>query len=97
MNKAELIDRLAEVCGLEKKEARQAVEAIFATDPRNGSIANAFESGDKVQITGFGTFELRNRKARTGRNPRTGEAIAIPASRAPAFSAGKPFKERFAS
>jgi DNA-binding protein HU-beta len=97
MNKAELIDRLAEACSMEKKEAKQVIEALFATDPRNGIIANALESGEKVQITGFGTFELRNRKARTGRNPRTGEPIDIPASRAPAFSAGKPFKERYAS
>ncbi len=97
MNKAELIDRLADACGMDKKDARQAIEAIFATDPRNGIIASALEAGEKVQITGFGTFELRDRKARTGRNPRTGEAIDIPASRAPAFSAGKPFKERYAS
>ncbi len=95
MNKAELIDRLAEACSMEKKDAKNAVEALFATDPRNGIIANALEGGEKVQITGFGTFELRDRKARTGRNPRTGEAIQIPASRAPAFSAGKPFKDRY--
>ncbi len=94
MNKADLVDRLAEASGLSKKDARSAVDALFATDPRNGVIANALEAGEKVQITGFGTFELRERKARTGRNPRTGEAIQIAASRAPAFSAGKSFKER---
>lgn len=94
MNKADLVDRLAEASGLSKKDARAAVDALFATDPRNGVIANALEAGEKVQITGFGTFELRSRKARTGRNPRTGEAIQIAASRAPAFSAGKSFKER---
>jgi len=95
MNKAELVDQLAEASGLSKKEARTAVDTLFATDPRNGVIANALEQGDKVQITGFGTFELRDRKARTGRNPRTGETIAIAASRAPVFSAGKSFKERY--
>ncbi len=95
MNKAELIDRLAAASGLAVKDARSAVDHLFATDPRNGVIANALAGGEKVQITGFGTFELRQRKARTGRNPRTGEEIAIAASRAPAFSAGKSFKERY--
>lgn len=97
MNKSELVDRLAEASGLNKKDARVAVDTLFATDPRNGVIANALESGEKVQITGFGTFELRQRKARTGRNPRTGEAIQIAASRAPVFSSGKSFKDRFNS
>ena len=95
MNKADLVDQLAEASGLSKKDARAAVEMLFATDPRNGVIANALERGDKVQITGFGTFELRQRKARTGRNPRTGEEISIAASRAPVFSAGKGFKDRY--
>ncbi len=95
MNKAELVDRLAEATELSKKDARTAVDALFATDPRSGVIANALEAGEKVQITGFGTFELRDRKARQGRNPRTGETIQIAASRAPAFSAGKSFKERY--
>jgi DNA-binding protein HU-beta len=95
MNKAELVDQLAEASGLSKKDARTAVEALFATDPRNGVIASALERGDKVQITGFGTFELRQRKARTGRNPRTGETINIAASRAPVFSAGKSLKDRY--
>jgi len=95
MNKGELIDRLAETAGMDAKHARMAVEALFATDPRNGVIARALESGDKVQITGFGTFEVRERKARTGRNPRTGEEISIPATRIPAFSAGKSLKDRF--
>ena len=95
MNKAELIDRLAAASGLAVKDARSAVDHLFATDPRNGVIANALAGGEKVQITGFGTFELRQRQARTGRNPRTGEEIAIAASRVPAFSAGKSFKERY--
>ena len=97
MNKAELIDRLAEASGLSPKEARKAVDMLFATDPREGIIASALESGEKVQITGFGSFELRARKARTGRNPRSGETIQIPASRVPVFSAGKLFKDRFTS
>ena len=97
MNKADLIERLAEMSGLEKKDAKKVVEAIFATDPRNGVIASALEAGQKVQITGFGSFELRDRKARMGRNPRTGEPIHIPATRVPAFSAGKSLKDRFAS
>jgi DNA-binding protein HU-beta len=95
MNKAELIDRLAAASGLSPKDARSAVDHLFATDPRNGVIANALAGGEKVQITGFGTFELRQRKARTGRNPRTGEEIPIAASKAPVFSAGKSFKDRY--
>ena len=95
MNKVELVDRLAEASGLSRKDARTAVEFLFATDPRNGVIASALEVGERVQITGFGTFELRQRKARTGRNPRTGETIPIAASRAPVFAAGKSFKDRY--
>ncbi|MBM4119065.1 HU family DNA-binding protein [bacterium] len=95
MNRAELADRLAEASGLSRKDARSAVDALFATDPRNGVIANALDSGEKVQITGFGTFELRSRKARTGRNPRTGEEIPIAASRQPVFAAGKSLKDRY--
>ncbi len=97
MNKAEMVDKVAEATGLSRKDARTAVDAIFATDPRAGVIANALETGEKVQLTGFGTFEIRERKARTGRNPRTGEAIQIAAARVPAFSAGKSLKERFNS
>lgn len=95
MNKSDLINRVAEECQLNQKDARGIVEALFATDPRQGIIANALEAGEKVQITGFGTFEIRDRKARTGRNPRTGEAIQIAATRVPAFSAGKSFKDRY--
>jgi DNA-binding protein HU-beta len=95
MNKAELIDRLATASGLSPKDARSAVEHLFATDPRQGVIAGALDGGEKVQITGFGTFELRQRKARTGRNPRTGETIPIAASRAPVFTAGKGLKDRY--
>ena len=95
MNKTELIERLAEQCDFSRKDAKNAVEALFATDLRNGIIATALENGEKVQITGFGAFELRHRKARVGRNPRTGEPIQIAASRVPAFSAGKSFKDRY--
>ena len=95
MNKSELIERLAAECAISRKDAKAAIEALFATDPRNGIIASALEAGEKVQITGFGSFELRERKARTGRNPRTGETIQIPASRVPAFSAGRSFKDRY--
>ncbi len=95
MNKAELSDRLAAASGLSPKDARSAVDHLFATDPRQGVIACALDEGEKVQITGFGSFELRQRKARTGRNPRTGEAIPIAASRAPVFTAGKGLKDRY--
>ena len=95
MNKADFIEKVAEASGLDRKDAKSAVDAIFATGPREGVIASALEAGEKVQLTGFGTFELRDRKARIGRNPRTGEAIQIAAARVPAFSAGKTFKERY--
>ncbi len=97
MTKADLIAKLAEECELSQKDAKGIVEAVFGTEPRSGIIANALESGEKVQITGFGTFEIRDRKARAGRNPRTGETIQIAASRVPAFSSGKAFKDRFSA
>ena len=75
---------------LTKAEASEALEALFGT---GGVIAGALKRGERVQITGFGTFEARERKARTGRNPRTGEAIQIAASKAPSFKAGKGLKE----
>lgn len=95
MNKAEMIEKVASTCELSQKDARRVVDAIFATDPAEGIIASALEGGDKVQLTGFGTFEVRDRKARTGRNPRTGETIQIAATRVPVFSAGKSFKDRY--
>jgi DNA-binding protein HU-beta len=97
MTKADIIAKLAEECDLSQKDARGIIEAIFGTEPRSGIIANALEAGEKVQLTGFGTFEIRDRKARTGRNPRTGEAIQIAATRVPAFSSGKAFKERYSA
>jgi len=93
MNKAELVERLAETTGLALRESRAMVDAIFDPDPSIGLIARELVGGGKVAISGFGTFEARARKARVGRNPHTGEALDIPASRAPVFKAGKPLKE----
>lgn len=91
MNKAELADALAERTNIPRKDARAAVDALF--DPEGGLIAQALQKGDKVSLTGFGTFEVRERKARTGRNPRTGGVIEVPATRAAAFRAGKGLKD----
>ncbi len=91
MNKAELADALAERTGIQRKDSRAAVEALF--DPESGLIAQALQRGEKVSLTGFGTFEVRERKARTARNPRTGEMIEVPATRAAAFRAGKGLKD----
>lgn len=93
MNKSELRDALANATDLTKKDAGNAIGALFGTD-RDGIIANELRQGRKVQITGFGTFEARDRKARKGRNPQTGEEITIAATRYPAFRAGKGLKER---
>lgn len=87
MNKVELVASVAEKAGLAKKDAEKAVAAVLE------SIVNAVASGDKVQLVGFGTFEVRERSERTGRNPRTKEAIVIPASKQPVFKAGKSFKD----
>ncbi|HHW29133.1 MAG TPA: HU family DNA-binding protein [Syntrophomonadaceae bacterium] len=87
MNKAELIGSVAEKAGMPKKDAEKAVNAVLA------SIEEALAKGDKVQLVGFGTFEVRERAARTGRNPQTGEEIQIAASRVPAFRAGKALKD----
>lgn len=93
MNKAQLVEKLAERLNLPSRDARVMVDAIFDPDPKVGMIAAELTRGGKVAISGFGTFEARDRKARTGRNPHTGETLEIPASRAPAFKAGKPLKE----
>ena len=93
MNKAEFVERLSETTGLPLRESRTMVDAIFDPDPSIGLIARELVGGGKVAISGFGTFEARARKARVGRNPHTGEVLDIPASRAPAFRAGKPLKE----
>ncbi|MFS8652443.1 MAG: HU family DNA-binding protein, partial [Caldibacillus sp.] len=83
MNKTELINAVAEATDLSKKDAGKAVDAVFDT------ILNALAKGEKVQLVGFGNFEVRHRAARKGRNPQTGEEIEIPASKVPAFKPGK--------
>lgn len=87
MNKTELVASVAEKAEITKKEAEKVVGAIF------DSIEEALAKGDKVQLIGFGTFEVRERAARTGRNPRTGEEITIPAAKVPAFKPGKALKD----
>ncbi|MBQ0098372.1 MAG: HU family DNA-binding protein [Oscillospiraceae bacterium] len=87
MKKAELIAAVAEKAELTKKDAEKAVSAVF------DSIIDAVAKGDKIQLVGFGTFERRERNARTGCDPRTNKKIDIPASKVPAFKAGKAFKE----
>ena len=87
MKKTELIDAIKETTGLSKKDSEKALTAALDT------IINAVAAGDKVQLTGFGTFEQRTRNARTGVDPRTGNSIEIPASKVPAFKAGKAFKD----
>ncbi len=86
MTKADLVAAVAGT-GITKKQAATAVDAMI------GSIKGALKKGDKVSLVGFGTFSVKRRKARTGRNPRTGKAIKIKAKKVPAFSAGKALKE----
>ena len=87
MNKAELIAAVAEKTGLSKKDSEKAVNAAFDT------ITEALAAGDKVQLVGFGAFEVKERGARIGRNPKTKEEIEIPASRVASFKVGKALKE----
>lgn len=87
MNKSELIDAVAEAADLSKASAEKAVNAVL------GSVTSALQSGDQVTLVGFGTFLVRERAARTGRNPQTGESMNIAASKAPAFKAGKALKD----
>lgn len=96
MNKTELIEKVAKKTGLTLKDSRSAVDAVFSTAPKEGVIATELAAGRRVQITGFGTFQTRRRKKRKGRNPQTGETITIPATKFPAFSAGKALKSRIA-
>lgn len=91
MNKSDLVDALADRTGMTKADASRASDALFGTD--DGIIVTALKGGERVQITGFGTFEAKKRKARTGRNPRTGETIKIAATMTPTFRAGKGLKE----
>ncbi len=92
MNKAELVEKVAERTGLPLRDVRSVVDGIFDPDPKIGLIAQELLTGEKVAISGFGTFEARARKARSGRNPHTGEVLDIPATRAPAFKPGRPLK-----
>lgn len=87
MNKADLINAVAEKAGIKKKESELAVNALVET------VEEALAKGEKVSLVGFGTFEVRERKARTGRNPQTGATIKIPATKVPAFRPGKALKE----
>ncbi len=86
MNKTDLVNAVA-AAGFSKKDADKAVAAVF------GAIEGALAKGDKVQLIGFGTFEVRERAAKEGRNPRTGETIKIAAAKVPAFKAGAALKD----
>lgn len=90
MNKNELVAKVADQSGLSKKDAEKALAAVIDT------ITAALVAGDKVQLVGFGTFETKQREARTGRNPRSGETIEILAASLPAFKAGKALKDAVA-
>ena len=90
MNKAELAAAVAEKIGASKKVSEQAVNAVFE------AITESLVKGDKVQLVGFGSFEVKERAARVGRNPRTKEEIAIPASRVASFKVGKALKDAVA-
>ena len=87
MNKAELINAVAEKTGLSKKDSEKAINATFDT------ITLSMEAGEKVQLVGFGAFDIKERASRIGRNPKTKEEIEIPASRVPVFKAGKALKD----
>ncbi len=90
MNKTELVNAVAQKAEISKKDADKAVAAVV------DSVIEALKNGEKVQLVGFGTFEVRERSARTGLNPRTKEKIEIAASKLPVFKAGKPFKDAIA-
>lgn len=90
MNKTELVSAIAEKSGLSKKDSEKALSAML------DSVVEALKGGDKVQLIGFGSFEVKERAARSGRNPRTNETIEIPASKLPQFKAGKAFKDAIA-
>lgn len=87
MNKAEFVGDIAESAEMTKADAERAVEALFKV------VKKALKAGDSISLVGFGTFSVRKRAARTGRNPRTGEEIKIKASKVPAFKAGKALKD----
>lgn len=87
MNKTELVSSVAEIAGVSKKDTEQVLNAFFST------VQETLKQNDKVQIPGFGTFEVRERAARTGRNPHTGETIEIAAAKVPSFKPGKGLKD----
>ncbi|MCD8128806.1 MAG: HU family DNA-binding protein [Oscillospiraceae bacterium] len=87
MNKAEMVAAVAEKTGLSKKDSERAINATFET------ITDALEAGDRVQLVGFGAFDIKQRAAHVGRNPRTNEEVQIAASRIPVFKPGKALKE----
>lgn len=87
MNKTDLINKVAEATQLTKKDAAEAVEAVLL------AITESLTQGEKVQLIGFGNFEVKERQARKGRNPQTGEEIDIPATKVPSFKAGKQLKD----
>ncbi|GAB1786523.1 DNA-binding protein [Priestia megaterium] len=87
MKKAELIEAVASKSELQKQDAKKAVDALFE------AISTTLAKGEKVQLVGFGTFEVRERAERTGRNPQTGEEMTIPATKVPGFKVGKELKE----
>ncbi len=87
MNKAELVSAIADKTSLSKKDAEAAVKAFTEV------VAEELKKGEKIQLVGFGTFEVSERAARTGRNPQTGKEMSIPASKAPKFKAGKALKD----
>ena len=89
MNKKELIEAVAEKAGMSRAQAARAVDATLT------AVADALADGQKVQLLGFGTFEIKERAARVGRKPSTGETIEIPAKKTPSFKAGKGFKDQF--
>jgi len=90
MKKSDLIAKIAEKSGMTKKDAEKSLNAFIET------VTEALAAGDKIALVGFGTFETKKRAARKGKNPRTGEQIKIAASKAPAFKAGKAFKDYIA-
>mgnify|MGYP004499238997 CR=1 FL=1 len=87
MNKTELVSSVAEIAGVSKKDTEQVLNAFFST------VQETLKQDDKVQIPGFGSFEVRKRAARTGRNPHTGEVIEIAAAKVPSFKPGKGLKD----
>ncbi|NOU98314.1 integration host factor subunit alpha [Paenibacillus sp. LMG 31456] len=87
MNKTDLISNISEKSGLTKKDVETVLNNFL------GEVTDALSTGDKVQLIGFGTFEIRKRSGRTGRNPQTGKEITIPESKVPAFKAGNKLKE----